>query len=182
MKIKWKSCRNWLQWNWIGSISNLVLSHSLPSSLFWTHVCLRLSTFSPPSLYVLPCPSSSSSFLLSSMWVDEPGDPRPGHIDRLCGGECPAVPDRCDAHSPPLHPEKRGWCAPHRLPVQPQPRRRELHTGRTSTCSHQRRPAHPRLGAALAEVHHLLRERLWWVEMSESRWWSGVSHKHAVCT
>lgn len=100
---------------------------------------------------------------LSSMWADEPGDPRSGHIHGLCSRKCPAVSDRRNAHSSPLHPEKRGWCAPHCLPAQPQPRRGELHLGCPSTCSNQRRPAYPCVGAALAEVHHLLWEWLRWV-------------------
>lgn len=58
-------------------------------------------------------------FPLSSLRVDEPGDPCSGHLHGLCSRKCPAVSDRRNAHPPPLHPEKRGWCSSHRLPAQP---------------------------------------------------------------
>ncbi len=148
----------------------------------FTSVSLPL-ILSLPSISSTPFASSTVYFFypLPSMWTDEPGDPRPGHIHGLRCCKCPAVSDGRNAHSTPLHPEKRGRRAPHRLPAQPQPRRRELHFGCTSTCSNQRRPAHPRLRTALAEVHHLLWERLRWVWTNETIWWSDVFHKHGTC-
>lgn len=117
------------------------------------------------SLY-LQLSKSCLFFPLSSMWVDEPGDPCFGHIYWLRSGECPPVPDGCNAHPPSLHPEKWRWCTPHCLPVQPQPRWGKLHLGCPSTCSNQWRLAYSCLRTALAEVHHLLWERLRWVGLS----------------
>lgn len=162
----WKN--TFLNENLVGIVYNLkllgkhltmfYLISSLSPSLFSLHISFfffpHLWPFSIPFFFFFP---------LSSMWVDEPGDPRFGHIHRLRSSKCPAVPDRCNAHSPSIHPEKWGWCAPHCLPAQPQPRRRELHLGCSSTCSNQWCLAHPRLRTALAEVHHLLWEWLWWV-------------------
>lgn len=119
--------------------------------------------------------------LLSSMRADEPRDPRAGYIYGLCSCKCPAVSDRCNAHPPPLHSKKWGWRTPYCLSAQPEPRRRELHTGCTATCSNQRRPAHSCLWTALAEVHHLLRERLRWVGKNESTLTTNISHKHDIC-
>ena len=121
----------------------------------------------------------SISFPLSSMRVDEPGDPRPRHIHGLRRRERPAVPDGRDAHPPSLHPEERGRLAPDLLPAQPQPGRGELHAGRPSAGPNQRSPAQLGVWAALAEVHHLLRERLRWVGGKRER--LNVSYKHGFC-
>jgi len=123
--------------------------------------CLNIFIISS-SLLIL-----TSFFLLSSMWVDEPGNPRPGYIYGLCSCKCPAVSDRRNAHPPSLHPKKWRRSTSHWLPAQPQPRWRELYVGCPSTCTNQWRLAYPRLRTALAEVHHLLRERLRWVGRNE---------------
>lgn len=100
------------------------------------------------------------SLPLPSLRADEPGHPSTGNVNRLPLSQRPAVADRRHAHPPPLHPEERRGLATHCLPVQPQPWWAALHTGGAAACSTQRRHADAGGGAALAEVHCVLRHRV----------------------
>lgn len=90
-------------------------------------------------------------------------DPSFGHIHRLCCSQLPAVANGRHAHPTPVYPEEQRRLAPRSLSVQPQSRRRELHTGCPPTGPNQWGSAYTSGWTALAEVHHLLWERLWWV-------------------
>lgn len=97
------------------------------------------------------------------MWTDDAGDPGLGHVYRLCLSQCSAVPDRCHAHTSPLRPEKRWRITSYCMPTQSKPRRREIHPH--STTARPSKWCHVDVSwwAALAEVHRLLWQWLWWV-------------------
>lgn len=105
--------------------------------------------------------SLSASSSSCSLRADEPGHFGAGHVDGLRVGQRAAVPDGRHAHPSPVHPEEQRGVAKDRLPVQPEPRRAALHAGRPAARPPQRRHADSGGGAALAEVHHLLRHRVW---------------------
>ncbi len=116
--------------------------------------------------WFLNYPSSSVLHLFLiffSMWTDDPGDPGLGHIYRLCLSQCSAVPDRCHAHTSPLCPEKCWRITSYCMPTQSKPRWREIHP--RSTTARPSNWCHVDISwrAALAEVHRLLWQWLWWV-------------------
>lgn len=116
----------------------------------------------PPLLNSCPLFPPSTFFPSpSSLRADEPGDIGVGYLDGLRVGQCTAVPDGRHAHPPPVHPEEQRGIAADCLPVQPQPRRAALHARRPAARPPQRRHADSGGGAALAEVHRVLRHRVW---------------------
>ncbi|KAJ8391776.1 hypothetical protein AAFF_G00085480, partial [Aldrovandia affinis] len=88
------------------------------------------------------------------------GHPGAGQLHGLRLGQRAAVPDRRHAHPAPLRPAQQRGLPAHRLPHEPQPRRGALHAGGSPARPPQRRHAPPHHRAALAEVHHVLRQRV----------------------
>ena len=127
-----------------------------------TKVCLRLSFCSVlPSRLPLVSPVSLSP--PPSLRAHEPGHLGVGDVDGLRVGQRSAVADGRHAHPPPLHPEEQRGLPPHRLPVQPEPGGAALHAGCPAAGPTQRHHADAGGGAALAEVHRVLRHRVRYV-------------------